>query len=106
MHKVDRGRRGFTLIELLVVVAIIGALVAILIPGLGSARAAAYKVKCQTNMRTLAYLDAQYAGENNGFVARDSGTILHSVFYLLATMQNIKLTITPGGSGAYESEYA
>jgi len=46
-------KQSFTLIELLVVVAIIGILIAILLPALGIARSHARALKCQTNMNGL-----------------------------------------------------
>jgi prepilin-type N-terminal cleavage/methylation domain-containing protein/prepilin-type processing-associated H-X9-DG protein len=58
-----RNRAAFTLIELLVVVAIIGLLVAILVPALSAARQQAVTVRCQANLRTLAQGLVLYSNE-------------------------------------------
>lgn len=49
-----RRRSGFTLVELLVVVAIIGTLVALLLPAVQSAREAARRSQCMSSMRQVA----------------------------------------------------
>lgn len=54
-------RSGFTLIELLVVVSIIILLVAILLPTLSSARAAARRMGCMSNMRQVGIATAVYS---------------------------------------------
>ena len=96
--------RAFTLIELLVVVAIIALLIAILLPSLGNAKAAANKLRCATNLRSMAMLDNMYAANYNGYVTRNSGGNVPSVFYLFAQMQNIVLTVGSDTSN-FESQY-
>jgi prepilin-type N-terminal cleavage/methylation domain-containing protein/prepilin-type processing-associated H-X9-DG protein len=60
-------RRGFTLIELLVVVAIIGVLVALLVPAINAAREAARGASCKNNLRQFGIGFNVYAENNRGF---------------------------------------
>jgi prepilin-type N-terminal cleavage/methylation domain-containing protein/prepilin-type processing-associated H-X9-DG protein len=58
-------RRGFTLIELLVVVAIIGVLLAIVIPALTKAKEVARELICKTNIREYGLVGTLYLEDNN-----------------------------------------
>lgn len=68
-----RDRRGFTLIELLVSVAIIGILMAILLPALARAREAARRSSCANNLHQLTIAMKMYASENDEFWPRMQG---------------------------------
>ena len=57
---------GFTLVELLVVIAVIGVLIALLLPAIGRSKEQARRTICRQNERQIVMAELMYARENEG----------------------------------------
>lgn len=66
LARTPKPRRGFTLIELLVVISIIAVLASLIAPAVQSARRAARKVQCLSNMRNVGLAMQNFSSSNNG----------------------------------------
>lgn len=105
--------RGFTLIELLVVIAIIAILAAILFPVFASAKRAAQKTNCASNLKEIAYGYTMYLADNGDFYpSNDFGANLFLVEPYLKGQRRFKLDdyskgfdktvwLCPAASGKY-----
>jgi prepilin-type processing-associated H-X9-DG protein len=58
--------RAFSLVEILVIIGILSILVGLLLPTLASAREAANRTKCMSNLRQIALAFTMYLNDNNG----------------------------------------
>ena len=65
--------KGFTLVELLVVIAVIGILVSLLLPALGSVREAAMASMCSSRMRQCGIAMHTYAESHGGRLPKVTG---------------------------------
>jgi general secretion pathway protein G len=67
-----KGFRGFTLVELLVVTAILGVLVALMIPSYKGIMSRSHMGKCAANLRQIGVAAQVYLGENNNVLFPDA----------------------------------
>lgn len=92
MNSAMRTQRAFTLVELLVVITIIGALVALLLPAVQAARAAARRTECANNMRQIGLAFLRYCDAHHGkfpLTAHGHETEQSWIYSLAPYMENV-----------------
>ena len=75
--------RGFTLVEVLVVIAIIGVLVALLLPAIMAARESARRVECANNLRQLALACIRHEEQQKYFPSGGTGNMSETGLFVI-----------------------
>ena len=78
----DNRRRGMTLLEILVVIALVGLLVALLLPGVQSARSSARRLECLNRMKQVGVALHNFQSNEGAFPARSRNRLSWQVSLL------------------------
>lgn len=100
MNRPRLSTRGFTLIELLTVIAVIGLLLALLMPALSRARGSAERAQCISQLKQMMQATIHYAGLHDGRMPpayrRDVSTGLTDAWDLSTVVRDGKPEVVPG----------
>jgi len=94
---------GFSLIELLVVISIIAVVLAILMPGLGKARATAKRARCAGNLKQIDLAMHLYLGSNDDIYPRAEDPLSTTPYYWLWMGRGWRGFITPHLGGKIDA---
>ena len=85
----DRRKSGFTLVELLVVLAVIGLLLALLLPALASVKSEMRTLKCSSNLRSICFKFQLFASGQSENGRGDSEVLGPNRFFISDFVESI-----------------